>query len=226
MEFFNVIEMVVKDIVDDVLARDEKYKSIKYHRNDIIAYVLNRIPPRYVTGERGIIHTRIDPALKYQQHTDMLFLIYESMELFSKRRPTEIDDTKESGEKFSGLMPHILGEVLEETTLSIIPDLKVILLYYDEPAAMMDQGWKNPYITTKATRGYYHFWPGFIKDKMGENDPINFKISFQHPKFREHALDLQCRINRSKNAWSSVSVPLVLLKLKDGQTADFLTREQ
>ena len=223
MEYFNVIEMIVKDIVDDVLARDEKYRSIKYHRNDIIAYVLNRIPPRYVTGERGIIHTRIDSSLKYQQHTDMLFLIYESIELFSKRRPTEIDDKNESGGKFSGLMPHILGEVLDESTLSIIPDLKVTLLYKDEPAPMMDHGWKNPYITTKATRGYYHFWPGYNKEKMGETDNIDFKISFQHPKFQEHVLDLQCKVNRNSNSWSTHSIPMILLKLKDGVSADFLT---
>lgn len=225
MEYFNIIEMIVKDIVDDVLARDEKYRSIKYHRNDIIAYVLNRIPPRYVTGERGIIHTRIDPALKYQQHTDMLFLIYEAMELFSKRRPTEIDDKKDKGEKFSGLMPHILGEVLDESTLSIIPDLKVTLLYNDEPVPMMDQGWKNPYITAKATRGYYHFWPGYIQEKMGGSDTINFKISFQHPKFQEYALDLQSKVNRNSNVWSTQSIPMVLMKLKDGVNADFLTQE-
>jgi len=225
MEYFNVMEMIAKDIVDDVLARDEKYKNIKYHRNDIIAYVLNRVPPRYVTGERGIIHTRIDPVLKYQQHTDILFLIYESMELFAKRRPTEIDDKKDAGEKFSGLMPHILGEVLDEATLSIIPDLKVTLLYNDEPVSMMDQGWKNPYITTKATRGYYHFWPGYNKEKMGGSDTINFKISFKHPKFNEHTMELESRVNRNSNAWSMQSIPLILLKLKDGISSDFLTKE-
>lgn len=225
MEYFNIIELIVKDIVDDVLARDEKYRSIKYHRNDIIAYVLNRIPPRYVTGERGIIHTRTDPALKYQQHTDMLFLIYEAIELFSKRRPTEIDDKNISGEKFSGLMPHILGEVLDETTLSIIPDLNVTLLYNGKPAVMMDQSWKNPYITTKATRGYYHFWPGYNQETMGSSDEIDFIIRFQHPKYQDQIIDLKSKVNRNKDGWSTNSIPLLLMKLKDGASADFLAQE-
>ena len=95
MEFFNLIEMIVKDIVDEVLEKEEDFKSIKFHRNDIIAYVLNRVPPRYVTGERGIIHSRIDSRLKYQDHTDILFLTYEAIGLFSKRRSTEIDDNGE-----------------------------------------------------------------------------------------------------------------------------------
>jgi competence protein ComFB len=225
MGFFNLIEMIVQDIVDEVLSRDEKFKSIKYHRDDIIAYVLNRVQPRYVTGERGIIHTRIDPTLKYQQHSDILFLIYEAIELFSKRRTTEIDEKKASSEKFAGLMPHIIGEVLEESTLSIIPDLKVTLLYKDAPAAMMDSGWNNPYITKKATRGYYHFWPGYISEKMGSSDSIDFKISFEHPKFQSFTMAVKSKVNREKEMGCTQAIPMILLKLKDGVSSDFLTED-
>jgi competence protein ComFB len=225
MEFFNLIEMIVKDIVDEVLAKEDDFKSIKYHRNDIIAYVLNRVPPRYVTGERGIIHSRIDPRLKYQQHTDILFLTYEAIGLFSKRRTTEIEEKSGEIEKLSGLIPHMIGEALEETTLSVIPDLKVTLLYNDKPAAMMDLGWKNPYTAAKATRGYFHFWPRYIQGTMSSGDHVEFILTFEHPKFEARSVKVRAKVNKKNDLGNTQSIPLILLKLKGGVTSEFLCED-
>ncbi|PKL17525.1 MAG: hypothetical protein CVV49_10750 [Spirochaetae bacterium HGW-Spirochaetae-5] len=225
MEFFNLIEMIVKDIVDEVLAKEDDFKSIKYHRNDIIAYVLNRVPPRYVTGERGIIHSRIDPRLKYQQHTDILFLTYEAIGLFSKRRTTEIEEKSGESEKLSGLIPHMIGEALEETTLSVIPDLKITLLHNDKPAEMMDLGWKNPYIASKATRGYFHFWPRYIQDSMSSSDHAEFTLVFEHPKFENRTVKVRSKVNKKNDLGNTQSIPLILLKLKDGVSSEFLCED-
>ena len=225
MEFFNLIEMIVKDIVDEVLAKEEDFKNIKYHRNDIIAYVLNRVPPRYVTGERGIIHSRIDPRLKYQEHTDILFLTYEAIGLFGKRRATEIEDEKEDNEKLSGLIPHMIGEALEESTLCVIPDLKITILYEDKPAEMMDLGWKNPYVAAKATRGYFHFWPRYIEEKMNTSDHVEFHITLEHPKFESRSVKIIAKVNKKNDLGNTQSIPLILMKLKDGVSPDFLTAD-
>ncbi len=225
MEFFNLIEMIVRDIVDEVLSRDESLHSLKFHRNDIIAYILNRVPPRYVTGERGIIHTRIDPRLKFQQHTDILFLTYEAIDLFSRRRDSEIGESGNNSEKMDGILPHLIGEVLEETTLSVIPDLKITLLYKDEPAHMMDSGWKNPYHGTRATRGYFHFWPKFVEQEMKGTEDVDFRVKFEHPKFDSRSVKVTVKTGGKNNLGSTQSIPLVLLKLKDGVSADFLKEE-
>lgn len=225
MEFFNLIEMIVKDIVDEVLAKEEDFKSIKFHRNDIIAYVLNRVPPRYVTGERGIIHSRIDPRLKYQEHTDILFLTYDAINLFAKRRSTEIDEKNGEIEKLSGLIPHMIGEVLEGTTLAIIPDLKITLLFEDKPAEMMDQGWKNPYIAAKATRGYFHFWPRYIESKMSASDHVEFQIKFEHPKFEPRSVKVRAKVNKKNDLGNTQSIPLILLRLNEGENTDFLCKD-
>lgn len=225
MEFFNLIEMIVKDIVDEVLSKDESLHNLKFHRNDIIAYVLNRVPPRYVTGERGIIHTRIDPRLKFQQHTDILFLTYEAIDLFSRRRESEIDENVHKVEKLSGLLPHMIGEVLEETTLAIIPDLTITLLYKDEPAHMLDSGWKNPYHGTRATRGYFHFWPKYIEDEMKDEKEIEFRVKFEHPKFEPRTVKVNVKAGNRQDFGSTRSIPLVLLKLKDGVSPDFLKED-
>ncbi|HPF05156.1 MAG TPA: late competence development ComFB family protein [Spirochaetota bacterium] len=225
MEFFNLIEVIVKDIVDEVLKKDEALHNLKIHRNDIIAYILNRVPPRYVTGERGIIHTRIDPRLKFQQHTDILFLTYEAIELFSKRRETEVDENEIIGDKTAAILPHMIGEALEETTLSVIPDLKITLLYNDEPAHMMDSGWKNPYHGTKATRGYFHFWPKYMEKDMKDLSEIEFRVKFEHPKFDLRTVKVNVKSGMNNNPGTTQSIPLVLMKLKDGVSADFLKED-
>ena len=224
MKFFNLVEMIVEDTVDAVFAREKYPKSLNFHRSDIIAYVLNRIPPRYVTGERGIIHTRIDPTLKYQEHTDILFLTYEAVKLFEERRSSDTENTEMKMEDLSGLMPYIMGEVLEGSTLSIIPDLEVTLLYNNKPAEMMDMSWKNPYTATVATKGYYHFWPKYIESAMGKKDKVEFTIKFSHEKLEAHSIQVVTKINKKANVEKMQSVPLILLKLKDGVSTDFLTR--
>lgn len=225
MEFFNLIEAIVKDIVDEVIKKDESLHNLKFHRNDIIAYILNRVPPRYVTGERGIIHTRIDPRLKFQQHTDILFLTYEAIELFSKRRESEVGENGQNVEKVTGILPHLIGEALEETTLAVIPDLKITLLYKDEPAHMMDSGWKNPYHGTKATRGYFHFWPKYIENEMKDASEVEFRVKFEHPKFDLRVVKLTVKPGIKNNLGTTQSIPLVLMKMKDGVNADFLKED-
>lgn len=225
MEFFNLIETIVKEIVDEVINRDESLQNLKLHKNDIIAYILNRVPPRYVTGERGIIHTRIDPRLKFQQHTDILFLAYEAIDLFLKRRTSESEEQGFPSEKITGFLPYILGETLEETTLAIIPDLVITLLYRDEPAHMMDSGWKNPYHSTKATRGYYHFWPKYIEEEMKGSPEIEFKVRFEHPKFDPRFVRFQVKADGGNTFGSTCSVPLVLLRLKEGIDPGFLKED-
>lgn len=225
MEFFNLIEMIVKDIVDEVLSKDESLHNLKFHRSDIIAYVLNRVPPRYVTGERGIIHTRIDPRLKFQQHTDILFLTYEAIDLFSRRRGSEIEENGHEEEKVVGLLPHLIGEALEETTLSVIPDLKITLLYNDEPAHMIDSGWKNPYHATRATRGYFHFWPKYMGEDMEGAAEIEFRVKFEHPKFDLRSVKVTVKGGERNDLGSTQSIPLVLMRLRDGVSADFLEED-
>ena len=224
MKFFNLVEVIVEDTVNAVMTKEKSSKNIKFHKSDIIAYVLNRVPPRYVTGERGIIHTRIDPMLKYQEQTDILFLTYEAIKLFSERRSSDSEYSEIRMEDISGLMPYIMGELLEETTLSIIPDMEVTLLYKDKPAEMMDSGWKNPYIATVATRGYYHFWPKYVEKEMGKKDNVEFSLKFSHDKFEPHSIKVLTKINKKGNVEKMQSVPLILLKLKAGVSTDFLTK--
>ena len=227
-KFFNLVEMIVEDTVNEVLSNDKDCKNdkdsknINFHRSDIIAYVLNRVPPRYVTGERGIIHNRINPVFKYQEQTDILFLTYEAIKIFSERRSTDPEIPEIKMEDISGLMPYIMGEILEESTLGIIPDVEVALLYNNKPVEMMDMGWKNPYISTTATKGYYHFWPKYVESEMGKKDQVEFTLKFSHEKCEPQSIKITTKISKDNNPEKMQSIPLVLLKLKKGVATDFL----
>jgi hypothetical protein len=162
--------------------------------------------------------------LKYQEQTDILFLTYDAIKIFSERRSTDKDAAEIVMEDISGLMPYLMGEILEETTLSIIPDIEVTLLYNNKPAEMMDMGWQNPYIATTATRGYYHFWPKYIESEMGNKDQVEFTLKFSHEKFEPHSIQIITKINKENDLEKMQSIPLVLLKLKEGVSTDFLTK--
>jgi len=119
----------------------------------------------------------------------------------------------------------MIGEALEETTLSVVSDLKITLLYNDKPAEMMDLGWKNPYIAAKATRGYFHFWPRYIQETMSSSDHVEFTLTFEHPKFESRSVKVRAKVNKKNDLGNTQSVPLILLKLKEGVTSDFLCED-
>ena len=225
MDYFNLMEVIVSDMVDQVLEKDSSLKGDGFTRSDIIAYTLNRIPARYVTGERGVMHSRIDTRLKFQQHTDLLFLIYEAVDIFSKRRGADSDQSSDDQEWRSGIIPHIMGEVLEESTLSIVPGIKISLLYNNALIPMVDSNWDNPYITKNPTRGYYHFWPYINGDAEEMPDSVKFTLIFEHPCLEERKVDVAVKVNKKRDMGRNFIVPLTLLKLKPGVNPDFLCQD-
>jgi hypothetical protein len=74
------MEDVVSSVVGELLAKQkEELPHADMYWDDIIAYVLNRIPPKYITSERGILHDRIDALSAVQQRSDILFLAHEAI---------------------------------------------------------------------------------------------------------------------------------------------------
>jgi hypothetical protein len=198
----NIMEDIVSIAVDEVLAKESiKPSETSIRREDIIAYVLNKIPSKYITGERGILHHWMDSDKLIQQKSDILFLTYDAIKELGRRRPSakvDYEEMKKSGHFF----PHLHGKVLEESSLLIIPDIEVKLYYENSPAKMIDSNWKNPYITMKSTGGYYHFWPEFTKG-MNPKGFVSFRISFTHPKFISTEIVLSMNVLDSGRAYGA-----------------------
>ncbi|MFH0976209.1 MAG: late competence development ComFB family protein [Spirochaetota bacterium] len=223
----NLMEDIVTALVDEVLLKTSKDNndSDRVYRDDIITYVLNRIPPRYYTSERGMLHGKIDSQFVFQQKTDILLLTHEAINTIKKRRSSELKTAQEEKAR-EYFLPHILGEILEETTFSIIPSVAVTLLYEKKPAEMIDDSWKNPYITNKATKGFFHFWPK-LPDSGTENRSRGNKIQFElvctHPKFLERRTEFILEIVENRNSYKSYIMPMVLMQKLEGVDLTFLS---
>ncbi|MBN1534415.1 MAG: late competence development ComFB family protein [Spirochaetes bacterium] len=222
MAIKNLMMDIVTSAVHEVMKNDRSVKDSGANDEDIIAYVLNRVPPKYITSERGILHGALDVKYMVQQRMDVLTLIYDAVNEIKRRRSSKAI-SKEEGEIDRIRLPHIIGTVLEETTLTIIPDVEVALLYKGKIAEMLYDEWENPYRSHKATMGYYHFWPKYNKKSMG--DTPTFTLRFRHPKFNEMTADAMLQPLGKDDEGGSHVVPIVLMTAKDGVSLDFLYEE-
>jgi hypothetical protein len=222
----NLMEDIVAALVDEVLSKTSKDDSdIKVYKDDIITYVLNRIPAKYYTSERGIMHGKLDSQFVFQQKTDILLLTHEAINTFKKRRSSELPVSKEKTAK-EYFLPHVLGEILEETTFSVIPEVTVTLLYKNKPAEMIDKDWKNPYITNKSTKGFFHFWPKL--QHTGKEDPkgdkaTQFTLLCHHPKFKEKKIEFSLTAVDGRNSYKSFIMPMILMEKLEGVDLSFLS---
>lgn len=226
MAIRNLMEDVAASVVGEVLSKmKEELPHADMYWDDVIAYVLNRIPSKYVTSERGILHDRLDALTMIQQKSDILFLTHEAILHIKNRRTSTRNTDYESirGKKY--FFQHILGEVLEESTFSMIPDVEITFMCGNKKAAMIDGSWINPYVTNRATKGYFHFWPDFVEGDMDSTKPVQFSIVFSHPKFKEKTIDVSLSVQETFKLNSSHVIPLTLLNTQEGVDISFLYDE-
>jgi competence protein ComFB len=217
MPLQNLLEGIVDNIVEDILRKEGDYDALHINKDDIVAYVLNRVPPQYVTSERGILHGQIASKYKIQQKTDIIIGVYEAIDIIKKRRGTAVNDTTSVSPIFN-IVQHIVGSIADEETLSPVYDAQVSLLFGGEVIKMVDSNWVNPYVTNTATRGYYHFWPAYSSKKMGNESKLAFTIKVEHAGFETTEREIQLEVNHDYSddmpARQAFSVPMILLKLK------------
>ena len=226
MAFRNLMEDIVTNVVNKILFKeDQKLLEYEPYKQDIITYVLNRIPPKYYTSERGILHGKLNTEFTFQQKADILLFTYEAIGMIINRRKTELPGDTRSTEYKIYCLPHILGEVLEESTFSIIPDINVQLLHRGKLVKMKDSTWKNPYVTSRATEGYYHFWPEIPQDvekDLSAGSKLPVEIIFNHPSFKEKRIGLDLQIMDTIDIYKSQVIPITLIHLADGVEVESL----
>ncbi|MFC1671050.1 late competence development ComFB family protein [Spirochaetota bacterium] len=221
MSVVNLMKYIVNNITDDLIRNDKDLIQDGLGRDDIIAYVLNRVPPMYVTSERGMLYGLLEDKYSTQQKSDIMFLIYEAIDIFKERRIPEVETKMEDVDSETCRFSHVIGQVLEESTLTVIDGAEVSMYFGDELAVMFDSGWKNPYITKGSARGYYHFWPLYDKNKMGKGPKVHFKITVRHPNCVEKTEEIELELLSEANLAKSNIMPIVLLEAKNGKL-DFL----
>lgn len=60
LKIYNYMEFIVADELEKLLACEEALCKCQKCKLDIIAWALNRLPPKYIVSEKGRIYTRLD----------------------------------------------------------------------------------------------------------------------------------------------------------------------
>ncbi|MFW6365363.1 MAG: late competence development ComFB family protein [Spirochaetota bacterium] len=225
MSIRNIMEDIVLSTVREVLKKEDKVVITDEYREDICAYVLNRIPPNYVTSERGILHGLLDSKFLMQQKTDILLLIHEAKEVIRERRSSNTGrhldmDTASRSSYF----PHVIGEVVEESTFSKIEGVRVMLLHDGRPVRMMSDSWDNPFITNRGTMSYYHFWPD-LGDDLAADKEYEFELTFEHENLLPRNYSFTMKPVDAVNMSEPRAIPIMLLSLKENADTAFLYEE-
>lgn len=83
MQIRNVMEMVVKSCLEQVLQAKESYDlqggcDCQRCQMDAMALALNNLPPRYVVGDQGEVYVRTS-SLNQQFNVDILFTVLNAV---------------------------------------------------------------------------------------------------------------------------------------------------
>lgn len=220
--YYMIIKNAMEDIVINAVIElykdyDEKLLKCGAYIEDVVCYVLNRVPPKYITSGRGVLHFELEKEDNTQQLADIYSLINEARDIICKRRQDkthlfEEDDfffkdnvihTKEYYLNF----PYFTGRIITSDK-NISDDETSILLSIEingkwQKAEMLSQNWQNPFIAGKHTYGYYTFWVNPIKaaqQKSTVEEKISFKLNFSNKNYEpiERVVELKIVPERAK----------------------------
>jgi len=167
MKVHNLMEDIVLQKVNEICrdkkdASGEEYCTTDLCKLDIACFVLNRIPPKYVTSGRGLAHiefTLEDPQLD----ADITALVNEGFERIHKtKRGYYNTGTAQTASEAEGPyfnVPIIKGRIFSGTTFEPIDSITISLYSGDKLVPMKDSRWQNPFLITPGTPGTYTFWP-------------------------------------------------------------------
>lgn len=168
MEIHNTTEDAVWAVIDEICREEEQSQAYHYCtsracRIDAACYVLNRVPPRYVSSGRGMAHFESRYIEDPQLHVDIYTLAHEAF-----RRVTQVqrsyyhDESGRPAGSHSGPVyrfPTIKGRIFHALTFEPMKDIDITLLEHGEPVEMVDPRWNNPYRVVSHTNGTYLFRP-------------------------------------------------------------------
>ena len=169
--------------------------------NDVAAYVLNRVPPRYVMSERGFLRMALEHS-EDQDHSkslanviELMILVNQGVELVRSRRVSEpferdpldgtegfADGDEEPRVVFIHNYPQIIGRVVDATTGGPVPGARVTMHIDGDIVPPAAPGWQNPYLTSDHTRGHFSFWP---RSTRSESEQMSGELLFtvEHPEY-------------------------------------------
>ncbi|HUI69222.1 MAG TPA: late competence development ComFB family protein [Spirochaetia bacterium] len=199
MRLKNYNEDLVLDTVKIVLQDRTDVRPTRSLILDVAAYVLNRIPPKYITSERGFTREvvqaagngdeqRLVNAIELITHVNRAIDVVtrrrrESAPSRAKGRPAS-PSSKATDQKLTYFynMPHIFGRVVDARDGKPVISARATLWINDKLSAPAETGWRNPFFTNEQTDGYFSFWPQ-VETGGTDSMRLQMKIGFEHDKY-------------------------------------------
>ena len=204
MKLKNYQEDLVLNMIDIILDDHPEMKNDKSFIFDVAAYTLNRLPPKYIMGERGFTRFASSHLADSENGETMInfiepiIIINRAIDIVKNRRKngksTSINQsadlfiTETIGETYFHNFPHFIGRVLDSETHQPVNDALITLYINGDKALPCEEGWLNPYFTHNATKGFFSFWPKALEST---NPKIKFKtrIAIEHPEYQNYSVE-------------------------------------
>ena len=183
MELHNTVKNTVIYKVDEVFEtlKNEKlgrYCICQQCRMDVICYVLNRTPPRYIVSNRGASRAMWEGVERQQQSADITALIYEALKRVSHNQRENFSHYDETGAVDLDLnrpvfnVPTIMGRVYNGNNFAPLSDVVLELFRDGELVAMKDRNWQNPCHIVSNLEGNFSFWPAPVTASRADDHRI------------------------------------------------------
>lgn len=187
MNIRNVLEETVFHMIDEVIQEDlhsgsARYTSGEQCRTDAACYVLNRLPPRYVSSARGQAHAEKESRLNPQLDIDIMTLVHEGLRRVTTVQRSYYSTDGSAATALEGAYYHfpiIKGRLLHGLSFEPISKVSVVCTINSEKAVMIDANWENPYPVAEQSNGTYAFWPCPLKAQPDQPASLDFLVEIQ-----------------------------------------------
>jgi competence protein ComFB len=196
MELHNTIKGKVISKVEEIfqtINKSEntgKFCTCDQCKMDVICYVLNRTPPRYIVSNRGASRSLVEGIEVQQQTADIAALIHDGLKQVSHNlRPNFAHSGEKSTDpdvaevpKFN--IPTIMGRVFDGDNFAPLSEATVELLWAGELVTMKDGNWQNPYHIVPNIEGNFSFWPAPVAASRADKHKIfEYILRVSAPEF-------------------------------------------
>ena len=186
-----VIEMVNNVFSDEKISTNKKFCTCTQCELDVICFVLNNIPSKYVISGRGLARLESNYLEQKQKEADLVTLIHMGIKNVSgaKRPHFAHEEEQKSEESNAGAyfnIPTLTGRIFNTTNFEPVTNIIVSLLYNGETLRMLNPNWQNPQKLVSNTAGTFSFWPYPLKAKNhGIQKDFDFEIIINDDNYEQ-----------------------------------------
>jgi hypothetical protein len=201
MKVKNYQEDLVLRTINLVLEDRQDIPQNKTLVQDVAAYTLNRITPKYIMSERGF--TRLasefwsngsngETAENLIELVELVLLVNRGINVVKSRRKTgllkkkTLAETRAIGEVetigYWHNFPHFIGKAVDGISKKPVYEVRATFYINGEKAHPAEDSWQNPYFTNEGSKGFYSFWP---EPRMYEEEQkeFNITVTLEHPDY-------------------------------------------